>query len=134
MSCWRKCSAQIKNADLAILKEAAKKAGLAVNESVKKVATSYGSYDSNSAKVDGAFIKKGHQLQLGFVLNGENGCLEIVGDFWQSGLDSESFIGTLGQLYREVQIQQQVEMFGYTVESITTNAEGDTVIQAYAWA
>ena len=134
MSCWRKCSAQIKNADLAILKEAAKKAGLTVNESVKKVATSYGSYDSNSAKVDGAFVNKGHQLQLGFVLNGENGCLEIVGDFWQSGLDSESFIGTLGQLYREVQIQQQVEMFGYTVESITTNAEGDTVIQAYAWA
>ena len=134
MSCWRKCSAQIKNADLAILKEAAKKADLTVNESVKRVATSYGGYDSNSAKVDGAFIYKGQQLQLGFILNGENGCLEIVGDFWQTCLDSEHFIGTLGQLYREVQIQQQVEMFGYTIDSVTTNAEGDTVIEAYAWA
>jgi len=134
MSCWRKCSAQIKNADLAILKEAAKKAGLTVNESIKRVGTSYGGYDSNSSKVDGAFVYQGRQLQLGFILNGEDGCLEVVGDFWNTPFSSELFIGTLGQLYREVQIQQQVEMFGYTIDSVTTNAEGDTVIEAYAWA
>jgi len=49
-------------------------------------------------------------------------------------LNNETFLGTLGQLYREIQIQQQAEMMGYTVDSITTNAQGDTVIEVYAWA
>ena len=134
MSCWRKCNAQIKNADLSILKEAAKKVGLTVNENVKKVGTSYGYSERNNAFVDGAFVHEGRQVQIGYRLKGDNDCLEIVGDFWNTPWDSEAFVGTLGQVYREIQIQQQAELMGYTVEEVTTNTEGDTVITCYAWA
>lgn len=134
MSCWRKCASVIKDTDIDILKEAAKKMDLDINTSIKRVGTSYGAYDTNSANVDGAFMKRGQTLQLGYVLKGNSGNLEIVGDFWSTGLNNETFLGTLGQLYREIQIQQQAEMMGYTIDSVTTNAQGDTVIEVYAWA
>lgn len=134
MSCWRKCASVIQDTDLDILKEAAEKMGLGIDTNIKRVGTSYGAYDTNSANVDGAFTKHGDKLQLGYVLKGTSGSLEIVGDFWSTGLNNETFLGTLGQLYREIQIQQQAEMMGYTVDSVTTNAQGDTVIEVYAWA
>lgn len=134
MSCWRKCASVIKDTDLDILKEAAQKMGLGVDTTTKRVGTSYGIADTNSANVDGAFTKNGRRLELGYLLKGSSGNLEIVGDFWSTGLNSETFLGTLGQLYREIQIQQHAELMGYTVDSVTTNAQGDTVIEVYAWA
>ena len=134
MSCWRKCASVIQDVDLDILKQAAEKMNLGIDTNVKHVSTSYGVNDTNAANVDGAFTKHGSRLQLGYLLKGESGNLEVVGDFWSTGLNHESFLGTLGQLYREIQIQQQAELMGYTVDSVTTNAQGDTVIEVYAWA
>lgn len=134
MSCWRKCSSVIENADIDILGAAAEQMGLKINTSVKRVATSYGFNDSNSANVDGSFVKNGKNLQLGYVLNSKGGNLEVVGDFWSTGLNHESFLGTLGQLYREIQIQQQAELMGYTIDSVSTDTQGNTVIECYAWA
>lgn len=133
MSCWRKCASVIQDVDLDILKEAAEKMGLNIDTNVKHVGTSYGTFDTNEAHVDGAFTKNGQILQLGYLLKGESGNLEVVGDFWSTGLNHELFLGTLGQLYREIQIQQQAELMGYTVDSVSTNAQGDTVIEVYAW-
>lgn len=134
MSCWRKCASVIQDVDIDILKEAAKNMGLSIDTKVKRVGTSYGYRDTNEANVDGAFVQRGEQLQLGYLLKGESGNLEIVGDFWSTGLNHETFLGTLGQLYREIQIQQQAELMGYTIDSVTTNAQGDTVIEVYSWA
>jgi len=134
MSCWRQCSCVLKNVNMAYLKEAAKKMGLEIDESVKTIGTSYGNYERNRGTVDGAFVKNGKQLQLGYVLAGEGGNLNVVGDFWSTGLNSETFLGTLGQLYQEINIQAQLELQGYTVESVVTNAQGDTEIEAYCWA
>lgn len=134
MSCWRQCSCVLKNVNMAYLKEAAKKMGLEIDESVKTIGTSYGNYERNRGTVDGAFVKNGKQLQLGYVLAGEDGNLNVVGDFWSTGLNSETFLGTLGQLYQEINIQAQLELQGYTVESVVTNAQGDTEIEAYCWA
>jgi hypothetical protein len=116
------------------LKQAAEKMGLAIDESVKTIATSYGSYERNNGNVDGAFVKNGKQLQLGYVMTGEDGNFNVIGDFWSTGLNSETFIGTLGQLYQEINIQAQLELQGYTVERVETNAQGDTEIEAYCWA
>lgn len=134
MSCWKKCSSSIKNVDQDILKEAANKLGVGINTNVKHVSTSYGFGDTNGAMVDGAFVYNGKQLQLGFVTDRKTGELQVVGDFWGTGLDSEAFMGTLGQLYREIQIQQQAQLMGYTVDSVSTDAEGNTVIEVYAFA
>jgi len=134
MSCWRQCSCVLKNVNMEYLKQAAEKMGLTINESVKTIATSYGNYESNNGNVDGAFVKNGHQLQLGYVMKGEDGNFNVIGDFWSTGLNSETFIGTLGQLYQEINIQAQLELQGYTVERVETNAQGDTEIEAYCWA
>ena len=134
MSCWRQCSCVLKNVNMAYLKEAAKRMGLEIDESVKTIGTSYGNYERNRGTVDGAFVKNGKQLQLGYVLAGEDGKLNVVGDFWSTGLNSETFLGTLGQLYQEINIQAQLELQGYTVERVETNAQGDTEIEAYCWA
>lgn len=134
MSCWKKCSSSITNVDLDTLKAAANKMGVGINTQTKYVSTSYGFGDSNGASVDGAFVFKGRQLQLGFVTDKKTGEFQVVGDFWGTGLNSESFMGSLGQIYREIQIQQQAELMGYTIDSVTTDAEGNTVIEVYAFA
>jgi len=134
MSCWRQCSCVLKNVNMEHLKEAAGKMGLTINESVKHIATSYGNFERNNGTVDGAFVMNGKQLQLGYVLKGQDGNFNVVGDFWSTGLNSETFIGTLGQLYQEINIQAQLELQGYTVERVETNAQGDTEIEAYCWA
>ena len=134
MSCWRQCSCVLKNVNKAMLKQAAEKMGLGIDESVKTIGTSYGNYERNRGTVDGAFVKDGKQLQLGYVLVGQDGNLNVVGDFWSTGLNSETFLGTLGQLYQEINIQAQLELQGYTVDRVETNAQGDTEIEAYCWA
>ena len=134
MSCWRTVSSVIKNVNEETLKEAAKKMGLDIDTKVKNVATSYGMNDSNRSSVDGCFVQNGRRLQLGYQLKNSNGNFTVVGDFWNTGLNSESFVGTLGQLYQEIAIQQQLELQGYTIESVEVNAQGDTEICAYAWA
>ena len=134
MSCWRHCSCTLSNVDEKILQEAAKKMGLSIDAGINNVATSYGNYEQNSANVDGAFVKNGRQLQLGYLLKGADGKFEIIGDFYSTGLDSERFIMTLGQLYQEINIQIQAELMGYTVDHVSVNAEGDTEIEIYQWA
>ena len=134
MSCWKQCASAITNVDITTLEKAAKKMGLGLDQNAKNVATSYGTWERNSANVDGAFTKNGLKIQLGYILKGTTGKLEIVGDFWGTALDSESFMGQLGQIYREIEIQTQAELMGYTVDTIVTNAQGDTEIEIYQWA
>ena len=133
MSCWRNCSSVIRNVKMEILEQAAARMGLGVDCTVKNIGTSYGSYERNNAQVDGAFTQNGQALQLGFRSN-DKGIFEVVGDFYRTRLDSETFMGQLGQIYAEINIRTQLELQGYTVESVTTNAQGDTEIEAYVWA
>lgn len=105
MSCWRECASQVHNTNLETLKQAAERMGLGINENVKRVATSYGNYERNEGNVNGAFTKNGRPLQLGYVLSSkEDNTLKIVGDFWSTGLSSETFMGELGQIYRTNQM------------------------------
>ena len=52
---------------------------LGIDTNVKHVSTSYGLGDTNAANVDGAFTKHGSRLQLGYLLKGESGNLEVRG-------------------------------------------------------
>jgi hypothetical protein len=136
MSCWRNFTCNVlKNVDKDIAKKAFAEMGLSLDEKVKSVATSYfGGSESNAGNVDAAFVKNGKQIQLGVVWNGEEDKLQIVGDFWNTGIDDRSFIGTLSQIYQKINIQTQLELNGYTIDSVETNAKGEVEIEAYAWA
>lgn len=133
MSCWRNCSSVIRNVKMEILEQAASRMGLGIDATVKNIGTSYGSYERNNAQVDGVFTQNGQAMQLGFRTN-DKGIFEVVGDFYRTRLDSETFMGQLGQIYAEINIRTQLELQGYTVESVTTLANGDTEIEAYVWA
>ena len=133
MSCWRNCSSVIRNVKMEILEQAASRMGLGIDATVKNIGTSYGSYERNNAQVDGVFTQNGQAMQLGFRTN-DKGIFEVVGDFYHTRLDSETFMGQLGQIYAEINIRTQLELQGYTVESVTTLANGDTEIEAYVWA
>lgn len=133
MSCWRNCSSVIRNVKMEVLEQAASRMGLGIDATVKSIGTSYGSYERNNAQVDGVFTQNGQVMQLGFRTN-DKGVFEVVGDFYRTRLDSETFMGQLGQIYAEINIRTQLELQGYTVESVTTLANGDTEIEAYVWA
>lgn len=133
MSCWRNCSSVIRNVKMEVLEQAASRMGLGIDATVKSIGTSYGSYERNNAQVDGVFTQNGQVMQLGFRTN-DKGIFEVVGDFYRTRLDSETFMGQLGQIYAEINIRTQLELQGYTVESVTTLANGDTEIEAYVWA
>ena len=133
MSCWRNCSSVIRNVKMEILEQAASRMGLGIDTTMKNIGTSYGSYERNQAQVDGVFTQNGQAMQLGFRTN-DKGIVEVVGDFYRTRLDSETFMGQLGQIYAEINIRTQLELQGYTVESVTTLANGDTEIEAYVWA
>ena len=134
MSCWRTANCELKNINEDILEEAAKTMGLGINRSIKRVHTSYGNYETNDARVDGVFTKHGRELPIGYVLKDGEGKLAMRGDFWQTGIDPDTFMGELGQRYTEANIRDTALAQGYTIESVVVNAEGDTEIVCYAWA
>lgn len=127
MSCWRECNCELKNVKEDILKKALARMNMGI-DSRKRVGTSYGTFESNSAAVDGAFTLNGKELPLGYVLADAEGKFGIRGDFWNTGLDSETFLGQLGQYYTEENIKQNALDQFFVVDSATVNADGDTEI------
>lgn len=136
MSCWREYNANLKNVDKDILREACKRMGMDLDESVKHIETTYGSYEHNEGTVDAAIVKDGRQLQLGLVYADANaeGKLGVRGDFWGTGIDQATFVGQLGQYYQEIAAPRALENAGWTIENTEINADGDTEIELYMTA
>ena len=136
MSCWLKyeCNA-LKNVDEKIIKDTFKELGYDLDETVKSVATSYfDGVESNYASCDAAIIDSNKNLiQVGVTYSNADGILEIQGDFWNTGIDHRSLIQKLAQTYQKNYLLEQLELNGYTVESVETNNQNEIEIEAYAW-
>ena len=132
MSCWRNYSCKaLKDVNLENLKKALSEMGLTLNMNKTTV---HGIYEGRSAKVDGVLVSSGKELSLGLVVNGEDGCVEVVGDFWRTGLNEADFNANLGKIYQKIEMLSRLELSGYTVESVEETADGGVEIEAYAWA
>ena len=137
MSCWMKYNCEaLKDVDKKIIKDTFKELGFSLDEEVKSVATSYyGGTESNFSTCDAALVdSKGNVLQVGVTYANEDGNLEIQGDFWMTGIDHQSLIQKLAQTYQKNYLTEQLELNGYTIESVEVNQQGEVEIEAYAWS
>jgi hypothetical protein len=60
--------------------------------------------------------------------------IELRGDFYSTGLNEQGFIDKLSQVYQKENIVSKVNDAGWTVDSTTTDANGNIVIEAYQYA
>ena len=89
--------------------------------------------------VDAAIVYKGKRIAAGlnFKTN-EDGTesVEVVGDFYGTGLNQEAFTNQIAQVYKKNDIINKCEEQRWYIdeENVTMNDKGEYVIQAYRYA
>lgn len=134
MSCWRSYTCDVlKNVDKSIVEEALKEMNVGLDTSQTRV---YGRYENRSSECDGLLMLNGEAIDVGIVFNDETGHLQLVGDFWGTGLDAQEFQDSLSQTYQKINIMHQAELNGWTVdeESVETCADGSIEMEVYMYA
>lgn len=134
MSCWRSYTCDVlKNVDKSIVEEALKELNVGLDTSQTRV---YGRYENRSSECDGLLMLNGEAIDVGIVFNDETGHLQLVGDFWGTGLNAQEFQDSLSQTYQKINIMHQAELNGWTVdeESIETCADGSVEMEVYMYA
>lgn len=134
MSCWRSYTCDVlKNVDKIIVEEALKEMNVGLDTSKTRV---YGRYENRSSECDGLLMLNGEAIDVGIIFNDETGHLQLVGDFWGTGLDAQEFQDSLSQTYQKINIMHQAELNGWTVdeESIETCADGSVELEVYMYA
>lgn len=140
MSHWRKFNSQVLND---INKDILSKAlanmvdrqgnilNLTFDESITNIRNTWG-----HETVSASLVKDGKPIALGFNFKEIDGkiALELSGDFFGTGLNESSFIDQLSQNYQRYRVEQILEENSYSIESITTNEEGEIEMIAEMWA
>lgn len=136
MSCWRnyKCNA-LKKVEEKRLKEAVAELGVVLNTNIKRVVSDH--FLDKATDVDGVLTTtSGKVLSLGLIWNHNDKAkegVEIVGDFWNTGLNSATFMDQLSQTYQKKMVLDQLQLMGYSIDYVETTAEGAVEIEAYMW-
>ena len=134
MSCWRTYTCDVlKDVDKAIVVEALAKMGLSLNENEKKV---YGRYERKESPCDGVLVRGTEQLDMGVILDDGTGHLQLVGDFWGTGLNSSTFQDELSRAYQRINIIAQAELNGWTVDedTLVESVDGSVEFEVYQYA
>jgi hypothetical protein len=87
--------------------------------------------------VTAAFTVNGKVIALGANLSPNadgTEALQVSGDFYGTGLNENGFVDKLAQSYKKVDIIEQVEEQGWTIDEINFDAKGEVVIDAYRTA
>ena len=126
MSCWRtySCNA-LKNVDKDLAKKALENMGVKVDETIKFIDAPYALSEVKSGNVDAGFIKNGEAVPVGVIWKNTDGLMEIVGDFWNTGIDEQEFMDTVAGNVMKLTLEDQLETMGYTIDEETLE-ETDT--------
>ena len=75
-------------------------------------------------------------IDMGVILNDGTGHLQLVGDFWGTGLNEATFQDELARAYQRINIETQAELNGWTIdeESVVENADGSVEMEVYMYA
>ena len=120
MSCWRTYSCEaLKNVDKELAKKALEQMGVQVDETVKFIDAPYAVSEVKSGNVDAGFIKNGNAVPVGVIWKNADGLMEIVGDFWRTGIDEEEFMNTVAGNVMKATLENQLELMGYTIDEAT---------------
>jgi hypothetical protein len=134
MSCWRTYTCDVlKNVDRKVVEEALAKMDLGIDFDDKEV---YGSWEDRREAVDGVLVKDGNHISMGVVLDDGTGHLKLVGDFYMTGLNSETFQDELSRAYQRINITALAELNGWTVDEATVeeHADGSCEFEIYQYA
>jgi len=134
MSCWRTYTCDVlKNVDKAVVEEALKAMKLGVDWTINEVT---GRYEGRTSACDGVLIKCNEAIDMGVVLRDEDDHLQLVGDFWGTGLNSDTFQDELSRAYQRINILAQAELNGWTLDedTVTESADGSVEFELYQYA
>lgn len=116
------------NTNTGLLAKALKEMGVDLDTNIKSIRNTWG-----NEQVDMGFKVKGQAVALGFKEVGNK--LELRGDFYGTGLREVDFMDKVSQLYTKEDIINKVNTQSqYTIDSMTTNANGEIEILAYCYA
>lgn len=129
MSKWIKAQfTLLESVDKPILCKALEEMGLTLNEDDKEVSR----YRADSA-CDAVLYRGETKLELGmrFEQMDDRTRLQLIGDFWTTGLSQEEFVQDLSQIYKKHDCLEKLSMSGCVVENIYNEENGNIVIEAY---
>lgn len=128
MSMWVKQRTEaLKDVEKDVLLKALKDMGIETYET-NTVENSYG-----STEVDYGFKLNGEKISLGvkFVKDEENKInANVVGDFWNTGLDSADFTNELSRKYQQVRIVNRLQNNGFAIDNIKQTKKKEIIIKA----
>lgn len=135
MSCWRTyaCNA-LKDVDKDLAKKALEGMGVKVDETIKFIDAPYALSETKSGNVDAGFIKDGVAVPVGVIWKNAEGLMEIVGDFWNTGIDEKAFMDTVAGNVMKLTLENQLEMMGYTIDpDMATETETEIIGEVYQY-
>ena len=130
MSVWKsvKNTTMDQNVDMDMLEIALKEMGVELDHTVNSISNTWG-HETCTA----AFVKDGKVLSLGINVD-DNGGISLVGDTWGTGLGGDgkqdALMNRIAQLYNSALYQDRLVGMGYDIDSVTTNENGEIVINA----
>ena len=130
MSVWKsvKNTTMEQNVDMNMLEIALKEMGVELDHTVNSISNTWG-HETCTA----AFVKDGKVLSLGINVD-NNGGISLVGDTWGTGLGGDgkqdALMNRIAQLYNSALYQDRLVGMGYDIDSVTTNENGEIVINA----
>lgn len=129
MSHWKTFTNDaLTNTKTDLLSKALKEMGVDLDTSIKSISNTWG-----NEQVDMGFKVNGEVVALGFKQVGNK--LELKGDFYRSGLRESDFMDKVSQFYTKEDIINKINtQSNYTVDSMTTNQNGEIEILAYTYA
>lgn len=133
MSCWRTYSCEaLKNVDKDLAKKALEQMGVQVDESTKFINAPYALSKTKSGNVDAGFIKNGNHVPVGVIWSNDDGLMEIVGDFWNTGIDEAEFMNTVAGNVMKMTLENQLQLMGYTIdETVAEETEEEIIGECY---
>ena len=132
MSCWRKITADVlKDVDKYNLKRALNELGYGLDDKLHNV-DSYESVDEEESRVDAVITANDKPLSLGIRYNiDKKGHMGIVGDFWNTGIDHETFVDDIAQQYTRFTLEERLQKMGYSIKSVKMNEKQQLEMIAY---
>ena len=129
MSHWVKYTNNaFENTDINLLEKAIRTMNYGINRQCKHIQNAWGNENVDFALTD----NKDRIISLGFRAD-KNNTLELVGDFFATGLREDTFLNQLAQYYQKERITQALEDNRWSIDSIETNQNNEIVINAYQY-
>ena len=126
MSHWVKYENKtFENTNMKLLSKAMRTLGYGLDNTCKSIRNAWG-----ESQCDCAITKNNKVLSLGFKKNDKN-ILELVGDFYGTGVDENTFLDKVAQQYQSERIQNVLKDNRWEIENVTKNKNNEIVINAY---